>query len=46
MKYKKISCCRLCYSKRIKQIIDFGQICLSSTFPFKKSEYNLSLIHI
>ena len=40
MKYKKISCCRLCYSKRIKQIIDFGQICLSSTFPFKKSEYN------
>mgnify|MGYP002822168889 FL=1 len=24
------------------QIIDFGQICLSSTFPFKKSEYNSS----
>ncbi len=40
MKYKKINCCRLCYSKKLKKIIDFGPICLSSTFPFKNSKYN------
>ena len=40
MKYKKISSCRLCYSKKIKSIIDFGPISLSSTFPYKHSKYN------
>ena len=40
MKYKRISRCRLCHSKKIKQIIDFGKICLTSAFPFKKSKYN------
>ena len=39
MKYKKISRCRLCYSKKITSIIDFGSICLSSTFPYKNSKY-------
>ena len=40
MKYKKISRCRLCYSKKIKPIIDFGRISLSSAFPHKNSDYN------
>ena len=40
MKYKKITHCRLCFSKKIKSIIDFGPICLSSTFPHKKSKYS------
>ena len=40
MRYKKISRCRLCYSKKIKPIIDFGPICLSSVFPYKNSQYN------
>jgi len=40
MRYKKITHCRLCYSKKIKSIIDFGSICLSSIFPYKNSKYN------
>ena len=40
MKYNKISRCRLCNSNEIKQIIDFGRICSSSTFPYKNLKYN------
>ena len=40
MKYKKITHCRLCYSKKLKQIINFGSICLSSAFPYKNSKFN------
>ena len=40
MKYKKITNCRLCYSKKLKEIINFGSICLSSAFPYKKSRYD------
>ncbi len=40
MKYKKITHCRLCFSKKFETIIDFGSICLSSTFPYKKSKYS------
>ena len=40
MKYKKIIHCRLCYSKKLKQIINFGSICLSSAFPYKNSKFN------
>ena len=40
MKYHKIDHCRLCNSKKIKQIIDFGPICSSSTFPYKKLKYD------
>ena len=40
MKYQKISRCRLCNSNKIKQIIDFGRICSSSTFPYKNLKYN------
>ena len=39
MKYKKINNCRLCYSKRLKKIIDFGNISLTAIFPHKKSKY-------
>jgi hypothetical protein len=39
MRYNKIKSCRLCESKKLKPIIDFGSICLSSTFPYKKSTY-------
>ena len=39
MKYKKISRCRLCYSRKIKPIIDFGRISISSAFPYKNSKY-------
>ena len=40
MKYKKINNCRLCYSKELKKIIDFGNIKLSTIFPHKNSKYN------
>mgnify|MGYP002281875037 FL=1 len=40
MKYQKISRCRLCNSNKIKQIINFGRICSSSTFPYKNLKYN------
>ena len=40
MKYKKINNCRLCYSKELRKIIDFGNIKLSTIFPNKKSAYN------
>ena len=40
MKYKKISRCRFCYSKKINTIIDFGRISLSSAFQHKNSDYN------
>ena len=40
MKYRKIIHCRLCYSKKLKQIINFGSICLSSAFPYKNSKFN------
>ena len=39
MKYKKITHCRLCYSKKLREIINFGSICLSSAFPYKNSKY-------
>ena len=39
MKYKKISHCRLCNSNKVRQIIDFGSICSSSTFPYKNLNY-------
>ena len=39
MKYKKISHCRLCNSNKVRQIIDFGPICSSSTFPYKNLNY-------
>ena len=39
MKYKRINRCRLCNSKKIKKIIDFGSICSSSTFPQKDLKY-------
>ena len=39
MKYHKINNCRLCNSRKIKQLINFGQICSSSTFPYKKLNY-------
>ena len=39
MKYKKISHCRLCYSNKVKKIIDFGSICCSSIFPYKNLNY-------
>jgi hypothetical protein len=40
MKYKKIKNCRLCNSKKVRKLIDFGSICCSSTFPQKKIKYN------
>ena len=40
MKYKKIKSCRLCGSKKIRKLIDFGPISCSSTFPKKKIKYN------
>ena len=39
MKYNKIHCCRLCYSNKLKPLIDFGSICLSSAFPYKNLKY-------
>ncbi len=39
MKFEKIKSCRLCDSKKIKKIVDFGPICSSSTFPYKKNKY-------
>ena len=39
MKSTKIKVCRLCKSKKIKQLIDFGKIACSSTFPLKKNKY-------
>ena len=40
MKYTQIKSCRLCKSKKIKKLIDFGKIACSSTFPLKKIKYN------
>lgn len=40
MKYQKINYCRLCNSNRIKQLVNFGPICSSSTFPYKNMKYN------
>ena len=40
MKYNKIHRCRLCYSNKLKPLIDFGSICLSSAFPYKNLKYN------
>tara|TARA_B110000003_G_C16617320_1_gene521755 strand:- start:124 stop:1371 length:1248 start_codon:yes stop_codon:yes gene_type:complete len=40
MKYTKIKYCRLCKSKKITKLIDFGQIACSSTFPLKNNKYN------
>ena len=40
MKYTKIKNCRLCKSKKIRKLIDFGKIACSSTFPLKKDKYN------
>ena len=39
MIYKKIKNCRLCNSKKVKKLIDFGDICSSSTFPLKNLDY-------
>ena len=39
MKYNKIHRCRLCYSNKLKPLIDFGSICLSSAFPYKNLKY-------
>ena len=39
MKYSKINGCRLCHSNKLKSLIDFGPICLSSAFPYKNSKY-------
>ena len=39
MKYSKINHCRLCHSNKLKSLIDFGPICLSSAFPYKNSKY-------
>ena len=39
MKYNKIHRCRLCYSNKLKPLIDFGSICLSSAFPYKSLKY-------
>ncbi len=39
MKYTRIKTCRLCGSKKLKKLIDFGPICSSSTFPNKKITY-------
>ena len=39
MKSTKIKNCRLCKSKKIRQLIDFGKIACSSTFPLKKIKY-------
>ena len=39
MKYSKIKNCRLCRSKLLKPIINFGAMSLSSAFPFKTKEY-------
>ena len=40
MKYQKINYCRLCNSNRIKQLVNFGPICSSSTFPYKNIKYD------
>ena len=37
---KKIKNCRLCYSKKLRMVIDFGNIMLSTIFPYKTSAYN------
>ena len=39
MKYKKINNCRLCHSKNLKKIINFGDISLTAIFPYKNSKY-------
>ena len=39
MKYNRIHRCRLCYSNKLKSLIDFGSICLSSAFPYKNLKY-------
>ena len=39
MKYTRIKTCRLCGSKKLKKLIDFGPICSSSTFPNKQITY-------
>ena len=39
MKYSKIRNCRLCKSKSLKPIINFGAMSLSSAFPSKTKEY-------
>ena len=40
MKYSKIKNCRLCRSKSLKTIINFGYMSLSSAFPSKTKTYN------
>ena len=40
MKYNKIKGCRLCNSRKLKPIINFGAISLSTKFPNKKKSYN------
>ena len=39
MKYSKIKSCRLCKSSKLKPIINFGSMALSSKFPSKKVKY-------
>jgi len=39
MKYSKIKNCRLCRSKSLKPIINFGAMSLSSAFPSKTKKY-------
>lgn len=39
MKFNKIKHCRLCKSSKLKPIINFGSISLSTKFPKKKTEY-------
>jgi len=39
MKYNKIKNYRLCKSKILKPIINFGPMSLSSAFPLKKAKY-------
>jgi len=41
MKYTKIKNCRLCKSKLLSPIINFGPMSLSSAFPLKKVKYNI-----
>ena len=39
MKFNKIKHCRLCSSPKLKPIINFGSISLSTKFPNKKTKY-------
>jgi len=41
MKYHKIKYCRLCKSNKLKPIINFGSISLSTKFPSKRTKYKI-----